>query len=148
MRSAALSLAVFLIPFGLYGNFVGRSVAKHLAQAEYLSADITLGYWSFFLFAGLMAGLACLAIKKILTFDSRIRYFALGVVLLPLLWGYFLADATLGEYYDRPGMCGGVLDWLSGTVTAFGQWGFLPAVVFFCLAFWRNRTIEPLHESS
>lgn len=43
MRSAALSLIVFLIPFGVYGNFVGRSVAKHLAQAEYSNADVALG---------------------------------------------------------------------------------------------------------
>lgn len=148
MRSAVLSLTVFFIPFGLYGNSVGRSVAKHLAQADFSSADIAMGYWSFFLFAGLMAGLVGLAIKIILSFDRRIKYLALPAVLLPLLFGYFLADSSLGEYYDRPHMCGGVIDWLTGTASTFSLWGLLPAFLIFCLVIWRNRTIGLANASS
>lgn len=141
MRSAALSLTVFWIPFGLYGNIVGCSVAKHLAQAAFSSADITTGYWIFFLFAGLMAGLVGLAVKTILSFDRRIKYLALPAFLLPLAFGYFLADSSLGEYFDRPHMSGGVIDWFTGTASAFSLWGLLPALLIFCLVIWRNRTI-------
>lgn len=146
MKSRLMALATFMIPFGVYGDHVGRSVAKHLSRDNFSGSDIELGYFSFFVFAGLMAGLVCLAIKKILAFDARIRYLSLGAVLFPLLWGYLLADATLGEYYDRPGMCGGVMDWLAGTAVAFSGWGLLPALMIFCLVVWRNRTIEPAHE--
>lgn len=148
MRSAVLSLTVFLIPFGLYGNFVGRSVAKHLAQAAFSNADVELGYWSFFLFAGLMAGLVGLAVKTILSVDRRIKYLALPAFLLPLLYGYLLADSSLGEYFDRPHMSGGVLDWLAGTASAFSLWGLLPAFLILCMVIWRNRTISPANASS
>lgn len=148
MRPAVISLTVFLIPFGLYGNFVGHSVGKHLAAAGYSSADVATGYWGFFLFAGLMAGLVGLAVKMILSFNRQIKYLALPAFLLPLLFGYFLADSSLGECFDRPHMSGSVLDWLSGTAGAFSLWGLLPAFLVLCLVVWRNHSINPANASS
>ena len=146
MRSAALAIIVFLIPFGVYGNFVGRSVAKHLAQAAYSNTDVALGYWSFFVFAGLMAGLLALSLKKLASFDPRIRLQAVAAFLLPLVFGFLLADASLADYKSHP--CDKPLDWLNSTAYCFLVYGLLPATPIFGLLLWRNKTINQLHESS
>lgn len=140
MRSALLSLVCFFAPFLAYGNFVGRSVAKHLTAAEYASTDVSLGYWSFFLFAGIMSGIIALLFKKLASFDRRIRWQAVLAVFLPLLFGYFLADCSLHEYKSHP--CDKPLDWLNSTAYCFLVYGVLPALPIIGLVWWRNCTIN------
>lgn len=134
MRSALISAATFLIPFVFFGNHVGRHVAKHLAAgANYSTADVDLGYKCFFLFAGIMAGLACLALTKILASRKRDKLVSFGVVLLPLLFGYFIADVTLYGFYERKLYTGPVTEWLTWTASAFLLTGALPSCIFFGL---------------
>ena len=134
MRSALLSLATFFIPFFLFGNHVGKHVAKHCAEASfcYSSRDVSFGYFAFFLFAGSMAGLVCLAARKILSFEKKPdKYLGLAAVLWPLIWGYLMADATLYGFYERIQFTGPVQEWLFVTAQAFTLWGLLPAGIVF-----------------
>jgi len=141
MRSALISLASFFIPFFLYGNHVGHFVAKHLIKASYSARDVELGYVGFFLFAGTLAGLSCLVLRKIFSSKKQQKYLALGAVLLPIAFGYFIADVTLYGFYERAQFTGPVMEWLSYTAMAFALCGLLPAAIFFMLVNARNQAI-------
>ncbi len=145
MPTALLSLASFLIPFAWYGHHVGCFIAKHLSKAGYAGNDVQLGYICFFAFAGIMAGASCLALTQIMLVQKQKRLASFAVVLLPLLFGYGVADVTLYGFYERAIFTGPVLEWLTWTGVAFVVAGILPAVVFFKLV---NAKAKPVAHAS
>lgn len=141
MRSALFTVTTFLVPFCLYGDLVGRQVAKQLAKASfcYSMHDVQLGYLAFFLFAGTMAGLVCLLIGKILLFEMPQKYLGLAAVLISLATGYVIADVTLYGFYERHEFRGPVMQWLTDTAQAFCLWGLLPALAIYFLLLYSSR---------
>lgn len=141
MPKALLSLASFLIPFAWYGSHVGGFIAKHLGKAGYAANEIQLGYFCFFAFAGIMAGASCLALTRIMLVKKDKRMASFAVVLLPLLFGYGVADVTLYGFYERATFTGPVLEWLTWTGMAFVVAGILPAIIFFKLVNAKAKTV-------
>lgn len=141
MPATLLSLASFFIPFAFYGHHVGCFIVKHLTKAGYSTNDVQLGYFCFFAFAGLMAGASCLALTRILVHKKQKRLASFAVVLLPLLFGYAIADVTLYGFYERPIFSGTVIEWLAWTSIAFVVGGVLPAAIFFKLVNAQEKTI-------
>lgn len=145
MPTALLSLASFLIPFAWYGHHIGCFIVKHLSIAGYPTADVQLGYFCFFSFAGLMAGASSMTLTRILLVQKQNRLASFAAVLLPLLFGYVVADVILYGFYERPDFTGPVIEWLTWTGAAFVVAGVLPAVFFYKLV---NAEAEPVAQAS